>query len=220
MSHKHFTHKAFLTHVVSLDLLDYLCPVRKKEVLKVDAFRDLLNKTCQQPTGWMTKEGTSLVVHYGELVTSVSELARQWNWHRDKVRDFINELAYRDVLTFDMHKKFMVLSFPNLAERIEAYSTKVGNDASAKSESSDSETSGEAKQDTNDTACRESDHTTICDLGIMTMTVEHHSGSEKKDGGKAPFVNGSHYHKVEMFSDEEMTGSQYVPDSTHLNGNI
>lgn len=59
MSQKHFTHEVFLTHVVSLDLLDYLCPVHKKEVLRVDAFRDLLNKTCQQPTGAMTKEGNS-----------------------------------------------------------------------------------------------------------------------------------------------------------------
>ena len=87
MSQKHFTHEVFLTHAVSLDLLDYLCPVHKKEVLRVDAFRDLLNKTCQQPTGAMTKEGTSLVVTPGQLVTSVSELARVWDWHRDKVRD-------------------------------------------------------------------------------------------------------------------------------------
>lgn len=117
MSQKHFTHEVFLTHVVSLDLLDYLCPVHKKEVLRVDAFRDLLNKTCQQPTGAMTKEGTPLVVTPGQLVTSVSELARVWDWHRDKVRDFLNGLAERDVLTIDMHKKFMVLSFPYLADR-------------------------------------------------------------------------------------------------------
>ncbi|MDD7526058.1 MAG: hypothetical protein PUK27_01925, partial [Prevotellaceae bacterium] len=38
MSQKHFTHEVFLTHAVSLDLLDYLCPVHKKEVLRVDAF--------------------------------------------------------------------------------------------------------------------------------------------------------------------------------------
>ena len=112
MSQKHFTNEVFLTHAVSLDLLDYLCPVHKKEVLRVDAFRDLLNKTCQQPTGAMTKEGTPLVVTPGQLVTSVSELARVWDWHRDKVRDFVNGLAEREVLTIDMHKKFMVLSFP------------------------------------------------------------------------------------------------------------
>lgn len=124
MLQKHFTHEVFLTHVVSMDLLDYLCPVHKKEVLRVDAFRDLLNRTCQQPPGAMTKEGTPLVVEPGQLVTSVSELARAWSWHRDKVRDFVNALAERDVLTIDMHKKFMLLSFPNLANRIATYAPK------------------------------------------------------------------------------------------------
>ena len=124
MLQKHFTHEVFLTHVVSMDLLDYLCPVHKKEVLRVDAFRDLLNRTCQQPPGAMTKEGTPLVVEPGQLVTSVSELARAWSWHRDKVRDFVNALAERDVLTIDMHKKFMLLTFPNLANRIATYAPK------------------------------------------------------------------------------------------------
>ncbi len=136
MTQKHFTHEVFLTHAVRLDLLDYLCPVHKKEVLRVDAFRDLLNRICQQPLGAMTKEGTPLVVEPGQLVTSVSELARAWDWHRDKVRDFIDGLAERDALTIDMHKKFMVLSFPKVANRIanmrshegEAVSAKGGND--------------------------------------------------------------------------------------------
>ena len=145
MSRKHFTHEAFRTYAVTLDLLDCLCPVHKKEVLKVDAFRDLLNKTCQQKTGKMTKEGTPLNVEPGQLVTSVSELARGWKWHRDKVRDFVNELEEHDVLVIDMHKKFMVLSFPDLAERIAVFVAKNGNedtDAPAETEPS---TGGEDK---------------------------------------------------------------------------
>ena len=40
-------------------------------------------------------------------------------------------LAERDVLTIDMHKKFMVLSFPYLADRISAYAPKADDKESA-----------------------------------------------------------------------------------------
>jgi len=220
MSHKHFTHEVFLTHVVSMDLLDYLCPVHKKEVLKVDAFRDLLNKTCQQPTGAMKKEGTPLVIEAGQLVTSVSELARVWDWHRDKVRDFINALAERDILTIDMHKKFMVLSFPDLAGRIAAFVAKGGNGASANSVSShDGASEDNDQQIVPPSVIEKQDAAAKVAQTQATVSITH-SGSEKKAGSKVPIVNGSHYHEARMFSDEEMAGSQNVPDSTHFNDNI
>ena len=143
MKSKNYSHEAFLTHAVSIDLLDYLCPVHRKEVLKVDAFRNLLNLTCKQVTGPMKKEGKHLDVVAGQIVTSVSELARLWDWHRDKVRFFLEDLEKRNVLTMDKYDKFVVISFPDLAERIAPFVSGGGNELSADSSSSHEESSEE-----------------------------------------------------------------------------
>ena len=210
MSQKHFTNEVFLTHAVSLDLLDYLCPVHKKEVLRVDAFRGLLNKTCQQPTGAMTKEGTPLVVTPGQLVTSVSELARVWDWHRDKVRDFLNGLAERDVLTIDMHKKFMVLSFPYLADRISAYAPKADDKVSADPEPSHngaSEDKGQKKEGSPVTQ------------NVATATKEAKAGSqndgEKREEGNASTARRGGHMQEDLFSGVDNSGTQQVPVNTN-----
>ena len=215
MSQKHFTHEVFLTHVVSLDLLDYLCPVHKKEVLRVDAFRDLLNKTCQQPTGAMTKEGTPLVVTPGQLVTSVSELARVWDWHRDKVRDFLNGLAERDVLTIDMHKKFMVLSFPYLADRISAYAPKADDKESADptpSPDGASEDKGQKKEGSSVTQ-------NVATATEVAATKEAKAGSqndgEKREEGNASTARRGGYMQEDLFSGVDNSGTQQVPVNTN-----
>ena len=218
MSQKHFTHEVFLTYAVTLDLLDYLCPVHKKEVLRVDAFRDLLNKTCQQPTGAMTKEGTPLVVEPGQLVTSVSELSRVWNWHRDKVRDFVDALAERDVLTIDMHKKFMVLSFPDLADRIAAFAadnSKNGNTPSADSEPSpsgageDMEPQNKEFSDTQNLEdAAKGAAPKVADSGIQ--------GAEGKREETKPSAAGrGSYYEPNLFSGENNAGTQHVPVTTN-----
>lgn len=208
MSNKHFTHEAFLTHEVSIDLLDYLCPVRKKEVLRVDAFRYLLNRTCQQPTGALMKEGTPLNIEAGQLVTSVSELARVWDWHRDKVRDFVNVLAERDVLTIDMHKKFMVLSFPDLAERIFPYAPKTGNDESTASESSHG-VEGEDKtiQIKSNPVTEEKDATTN---NTATEVAESYTctGSEKQENCGSYTARHGGYIQTDLFTVSNKAGTR------------
>ena len=208
MSQKHFTNEVFLTHVVSLDLLDYLCPVHKKEVLRVDAFRDLLNKTCQQPTGAMTKEGTPLIVTPGQLVTSVSELSRVWDWHRDKVRDFLDGLAERGVLTIDMHKKFMILSFPDLADRIAAYAPKADNEVSAEPESSNGgaiEDKGQKKESSSVTQ----------DVDAATEAIEAkevksgiQKDGEKQEDGEAGTARRGGYIEQDIFSGVDNAGTE------------
>ena len=220
MTQKHFTHEVFLTHAVSMDLLDYLCPVHKKEVLRVDAFRDLLNRTCRQPTGKMTKEGTPLVVEPGQLVTSVSELARAWDWHRDKVRDFVDALAERDVLTIDMHKKFMVLSFPDLAERIAEYAAKCGNQgdaASANSESSQNGTSEEMEQPTECSSGTKNVDT--ADDGIAAVTAEPgiQMDNEQEEGGVSATAKCGRYIQTDLFLGVDNVGTQQVPASSNQN---
>ena len=217
MTQKHFTHEVFLTHEVSLDLLDYLCPVHKKEVLRVDAFRDLLNKTYQQPTGAMTKEGTPLVVTPGQLVTSVSELARVWDWHRDKVRDFLGGLAERDVLTIDMHKKFMVLSFPNLTDRISAYAPKADDMVSADTEPSPtgaSEDQGQKKEGSPVTQ-------NVADATEDAATKDAKAGSlndgEKREEGNADTARRGSYMRTDLFSGDTNAGTQQVPVNTNSN---
>ena len=217
MSQKHFTHEVFLTHVVSLDLLDYLCPVHKKEVLRVDAFRDLLNRTCQQPTGAMTKEGTPLVVVPGQLVTSVSELARVWDWHRDKVRDFIDALAEREVLTIDMHKKFMVLSFPDLADRIAAYAPKDASDASADSVSSHDGASEDKGQQIEEPPVIDNVVTDTKDAASKVSEVGTHHDDGKREDDKSDTATPGRYFQTDLFSGVHNAGTQQVPVNTNQN---
>ena len=217
MSQKHFTHEVFLTHVVSMDLLDYLCPVHKKEVLRVDAFRDLLNKTCQQPTGAMTKEGTPLIVEPGQLVTSVSELARVWDWHRDKVRDFINGLAERDVLTIDMHKKFMVLSFPDLADRIVAHAPKGDKKESADSESSHDGASEDKGQQIGNSPVTENLNAVAHGNPPKTTESGTHVGNEKQENGESATARRGGYMQTDLFPELDNAGTQHVPVSTNQN---
>ena len=217
MSQKHFTHEVFLTHVVSLDLLDYLCPVHKKEVLRVDAFRDLLNRTCQQPTGAMTKEGTPLVVVPGQLVTSVSELARVWDWHRDKVRDFIDALAERDVLTIDMHKKFMVLSFPVLADRIAAYAPKDASDTSADSVSSPVGASEDKGQQIEEPPVIDNVVTDSKDAVSKFSEAGTHHDDGKREDAKSDTATTGRYYQTDLFSGVHNAGTQQVPVNTNQN---
>ena len=218
MSQKHFTHEVFLTHAVTLDLLDYLCPVHKKEVLRVDAFRDLLNKTCQQPTGAMTKEGTPLVVEPGQLVTSVSELSRVWNWHRDKVRDFVDALAERDVLTIDMHKKFMVLSFPDLADRIADFAANNSKDGNTPSVDSEPSPSG-AGEDMEPQNRASSDTQNLKDSAKGAAPKAADSGIQgtegKREEAKQSAAGRGSYYEPNLFSGENNAGTQHVPVTTN-----
>ena len=216
MSQKHFTHEVFLTHEVSLDLLDYLCPVHKKKVLRVDAFRDLLNKTAKQPLGAMTKEGTPLVVESGQLVTSVSELARVWDWHRDKVRDFVNALAEREVLTIDMHKKFMVLSFPNLADRIAAFAVQAGSAASVALASDTA-----VKPVETECQMKDAPVTHVLDTAVKAAPLDGgksgtDSGGWKREEGGAATANHGGYMQPSLFPSVDNADTHQVPASTNL----
>ena len=220
MTQKHFTHEAFLTHVVSMDLLDYLCPVHKKEVLRVDAFRDLLNRTCRQPTGKITKEGTPLVVEPGQLVTSVSELARVWDWHRDKVRDFVDALAERDVLTIDMHKKFMVLSFPDLAERIADYAAKCGKQVDAVSAGSESSQNGASEENEQPTESSPgTQNVDNPDDGIAATVAEAdiQMDNEQEEETESITAKCGRYVQTDLFSGVDNAGTQQVPANSNQN---
>ena len=220
MTQKHFTHEAFLTHAVSMDLLDYLCPVHKKEVLRVDAFRDLLNRTCRQPTGKMTKEGTPLVVESGQLVTSVSELARVWEWHRDKVRDFVDALAERDILTIDMHKKFMVLSFHDLAERIADYAAKCGKQVDAASADSESSQNAASEEKEQPTECSPGTlNVDTADDGAVAVTAESgiQMDNEQEEGVVSATAKCGRYIQTDLFSGVDNAGTQQVPANSNQN---
>ena len=216
MKSKNYSHEAFLTHAVSIDLLDYLCPVHRKEVLKVDAFRNLLNLTCKQVTGPMKKEGKHLDVVAGQIVTSVSELARLWDWHRDKVRFFLEDLEKRNVLTMNKYDKFVVISFPDLAERIAPFVSGGGNEPSADSSSSHEESSEEKEPEkqTTDTVKKEADAKSGQSQAPASNT---NSCSQQKDPRKVPIINGSRYHEQTMFPEFEESGTQNVPEGTNQN---
>ena len=124
---KNFINPLLATQVVTLEMLDYLCPVSRKVFGKADAYRDLLNRACEQKHGEMTIKGTRLVIAPGQVVLSNSELAKAWGWHRDTTKAFLEHLAEVGVLSFECHQKFFVFTIPSIAKVITENPVQVGS---------------------------------------------------------------------------------------------
>ena len=161
-----------------------------------------------------------MVVEPGQLVTSVSELARAWDWHRDKVRDFVDALAERDVLTIDMHKKFMVLSFPDLAERIADYAAKCGNQGdtvSAESQSSQNGASEEMEQPTECSPGSQNVDTANDDKAAVTAEPGIQMDNEQEEEAVSATTKCGCYIQTDLFSGVDNVGTQQVPANSNQN---
>lgn len=136
-------------------------------------------------------------------------------WHRDKVRDFLNGLAERDVLTIDMHKKFMVLSFPYLADRISAYAPKADDQVSADptpSPDGASEDKGQKKEGSPVTQ-----NVATATEGATTKDAKAGSQNDgdKREGVNSDTARRGGYMQEDLFSGVDNAGTQQVPVNTN-----
>ena len=77
---------------VDRSLLEFLKPKAEERYSKLEAYCDLLSKAS---SGAYQSPGTdgALQLLPGQFVATISELARQWQWQRATVRQFISEIG-------------------------------------------------------------------------------------------------------------------------------
>ena len=77
---------------LSSRLLEFLAPEEEKRLTKLEAFRDLLEMATHFK-GHVSCYGQEFDLVPGEVVTSISELAKKWRWQRATVRKFVDTLV-------------------------------------------------------------------------------------------------------------------------------
>lgn len=77
---------------ISNGLLKFLAPEEDKRLTKLEAYRDLLEMATHFK-GHVSCYGQEFDLVPGEIVTSISELAKKWRWQRATVRKFVDALV-------------------------------------------------------------------------------------------------------------------------------
>ena len=81
-------------------LLHYLRSKNGDRFTKIDAFCDLIDRMTEQSKGRKgINETTPSPLQYGQFTGSISELAKDWHWHRATVRTFLDGLESQGFLT-------------------------------------------------------------------------------------------------------------------------
>lgn len=82
---------------------------------KLDAYIYLLESATASPME-VRISGESVTLSKGQLVSSFSELAEVWNWHRGNVRMFIQSLINLGAVTTERVSKKLIITLPLLFE--------------------------------------------------------------------------------------------------------
>lgn len=82
---------------------------------KLDAFIHLLESAAES-SGSGTMDGSGTILPKGRFMTSFSELAEAWNWHRGNVRMFMQSLVNLGAITMERTGKRLLVSLPLLLE--------------------------------------------------------------------------------------------------------
>lgn len=101
---------------VDRSLLEFLKPKAEERYSKLEAYCDLLSKAS---SGAYQSPGTDVALQLlpGQFVATISELARQWQWQRATVRQFISGLTKLGQLSVEPYSKSFIFSV-NLEQRL------------------------------------------------------------------------------------------------------
>lgn len=101
---------------VDRSLLEFLKPKAEERYSKLEAYCDLLSKASSGAYQAHGTEGT-LQLLPGQFIATISELARQWQWQRATVRQFISGLTNLGQLSVEPYSKSFIFSV-NLEQRL------------------------------------------------------------------------------------------------------
>ena len=96
--------------IADKELLEFLRSDEEDRFSKMDALCDLLDKASGENRDSLAYFGTVVTLRKGQFVTTVSNLARQWKWHRATTRGFLDALENFGVARIDSHKKFFLIT--------------------------------------------------------------------------------------------------------------
>lgn len=96
--------------IADKELLEFLRSDEEDRFSKMDALCDLLDKASGENRDSLTYFGTTVTLRKGQFVTTVSNLARQWKWHRATTRSFLDALESFGMARIDAHKKFFLIT--------------------------------------------------------------------------------------------------------------
>ena len=96
--------------IADKELLEFLRSEEEDRFSKMDALCDLLDKAAGENRESLTYFGTAVTLRKGQFVTTVSNLARQWKWHRATARSFLDALEGFGMARIDAHKKFFLIT--------------------------------------------------------------------------------------------------------------
>ena len=89
---------------ISSGLLKFLAPEEDKRLSKLEAFRDLVEMATHFREH-VSCYGQEFDLVPGEIITSISELAKKWRWQRATVRKFLDTLVELGQLIHTPHVK-------------------------------------------------------------------------------------------------------------------
>ncbi len=98
-----------------LMFLQETTPVDANRFTKLDAYVHLL-ETAADTANDVRISGEPVALSKGQFVSSFSELAEVWNWHRGNVRLFIQSLENLGTLTTERVGKKLIITLPLLFE--------------------------------------------------------------------------------------------------------
>lgn len=124
---------------VNRSLLEFLKPKAEERYSKLEAYCDLLSKAS---SGAYQSPGTdgALQLLPGQFVATISELARQWQWQRATVRQFISGLTKLGQLSVEPYSKSFIFSV-NLEQRLSLFLSRVRTTSSTSAPCSSSASS-------------------------------------------------------------------------------
>lgn len=81
------------------DALEYLCGTTKNGASRLGAYFSLLQDAVETTTSFMPPYGQSFNMEAGQLVISITDLSKRWEWARETVRKFFDRLEALHLLT-------------------------------------------------------------------------------------------------------------------------
>jgi len=101
-----------LSYQVSLprELLDYISSKEEQKHSKMGALIDLLDRVAGENRQAVDCNGVPVPLQRSQTAATVSGLAKEWNWHRSTVKNYLLALEQFGIAKVDFHSKFFIIT--------------------------------------------------------------------------------------------------------------